>query len=646
MRRRMTRLLVSLWMMCGLLPTPGWGQVRLSCDQSFYLSLRNGGGSRIMRGEFTPEGPRMVETLADLPGRQIGPLGYSVWDGHLYALDVDGLKLLRIDATGNAVFLANMSGQLDPTLTYTAGFMSPAGMRFTVMGHDASTGRDQQTHAINLVQGFGAGQNAIINVEPVEVTAAAYSPAFGVLYGFDEQRGSLVQIGSGLVSSYNYPALSSVSMQAFFFDENNDLWGYGSPSGGSAENFFRIDAGQGTVQDLGHGNASGLADGCSCPYRVRVRKELSATQLTACDSLVVSYEVESQAGFIYQNLHLRDTLPLGLRLRHVLEVPRSSDFTLVNDSVVELSIRFLRLGQSVLRLSFDFEAGFAGTWASQATLDSLPWGLGTAIRSDASGDAAIFDLRPLSVRIEGGPVLCRGGRLRLRAVAEPAGTQATLRWNTGATSPEIEVVEPGAYVVTLTQSCDTVRDTLMVRRAADSLTLDLGPDRSTQQGVAITLLADHNAATLQRMEWGSGSGVTLACDACLSQTLRPLFDTQVWAEVEDGNGCLARDTVRIAVDTTRTLTIPTVFTPNQDGFNDRFFIASPNPGTLRSLRIHDRWGREVFVRENWPLNQPAGSWDGTLRREPAPEGVYFWVAQIEFPDGSRVLRKGSVTLMR
>lgn len=642
----MALVVAGLWMLCGLLPTSGWAQMRLPCDQSFYLSLRNGGGSRIMRGEFTPQGPRMVETLADLPGRQVGPLGYSVWDGHLYALDVDGLSLLRIDAEGNVTFLADMSGRLDPSLTYTAGFMSPAGVRFTVMGHNASDGRDQQTHAINLVQGFGAGQNAIINVEPVEVTAAAYSPAFGVLYGFDEQRGSLVQIGSGLVSSYNYPSLSSVSMQALFFDENNDLWGYGSPSGGTAENFFRIDAGQGTLQDLGQGNASGLADGCSCPYRVRLRKELSARQLTACDSLVVSYEVESQAGFIYQNLHLRDTLPPGLRLRNVLEVPRSSDFALVNDSVIELSIRFLRLGRSVLRLSFDFEATFVGTWASEATLDSLPWGLGTAIRSEGAGEGTAFDLRPLSVRIEGGPVLCQGGRLALQAVAEPAGTQAAVRWSTGATTSTIEVDQPGDYMVTLTQGCDTVRDTVAVRLAADSLTLDLGPDRSTQQGVAVTLLADHNAATLRRMAWGSEHSLRFACDTCLSQTLRPLFDTRVWAEVEDGNGCQAHDTVRIAVDTVRSLKIPTVFTPNQDQLNDRFFLFSPNPGTLRSLHIYDRWGRAVFVREDWPLNQPAGGWDGTIGAKLAPPGVYFWVAKIEFPDGSRLVRKGQVTLLR
>jgi PKD repeat protein len=96
-----------------------------------------------------------------------------------------------------------------------------------------------------------------------------------------------------------------------------------------------------------------------------------------------------------------------------------------------------------------------------------------------------------------------------------------------------------------------------------------------------------------------------------------------------------RDTLTVTVEVlgSRQLIIPNVFTPNGDGIND---VWIPIGAGIRrmDIRIYDRWGKILY--------QGAGPWRG----EEAIEGVYTYVVDVEFLDGSRVSRAGTVTLLR
>lgn len=63
---------------------------------------------------------------------------------------------------------------------------------------------------------------------------------------------------------------------------------------------------------------------------------------------------------------------------------------------------------------------------------------------------------------------------------------------------------------------------------------------------------------------------------------------------------------------------PNVFTPNEDEFNDRFFIEELPPdncdATFVEIKIFNRWGREVFASANRDF-----TWDG----EGASSGMYY-----------------------
>ncbi len=96
-----------------------------------------------------------------------------------------------------------------------------------------------------------------------------------------------------------------------------------------------------------------------------------------------------------------------------------------------------------------------------------------------------------------------------------------------------------------------------------------------------------------------------------------------------------RDTLTVTVEVlgSRQLIIPNVFTPNGDGINDVWIPVSAGIRRM-DIRIYDRWGRVLY--------QGAGPWRG----EEAIEGVYTYVVEVEFLDGSRVSRAGMVTLLR
>ena len=83
-------------------------------------------------------------------------------------------------------------------------------------------------------------------------------------------------------------------------------------------------------------------------------------------------------------------------------------------------------------------------------------------------------------------------------------------------------------------------------------------------------------------------------------------------------GCIVDLIARIPLD--EDLYIPNVFTPNGDGSNDVFYIRNlPQEPAINTLVISNRWGKEVFVSENYQNN-----WDATG----VADGLYFYRLEI------------------
>ena len=89
-------------------------------------------------------------------------------------------------------------------------------------------------------------------------------------------------------------------------------------------------------------------------------------------------------------------------------------------------------------------------------------------------------------------------------------------------------------------------------------------------------------------------------------------------QVMDSLGCVMDLIARVPLD--EDLYIPNVFTPNGDGSNDIFFIRNlPQEPAINQLVITNRWGKEVFVSENYQNN-----WDAVG----VADGIYFYRLEV------------------
>lgn len=70
---------------------------------------------------------------------------------------------------------------------------------------------------------------------------------------------------------------------------------------------------------------------------------------------------------------------------------------------------------------------------------------------------------------------------------------------------------------------------------------------------------------------------------------------------------------------TEELTIPNVFTPNQDGINDTYFVTAKGLKEFNMV-IVNRWGNVVFQTDDLQ-----NSWDGTSNGTTCEDGTYFYM---------------------
>lgn len=106
-------------------------------------------------------------------------------------------------------------------------------------------------------------------------------------------------------------------------------------------------------------------------------------------------------------------------------------------------------------------------------------------------------------------------------------------------------------------------------------------------------------------------------------------------------GCKGFGYVTVKVYKGPDLYVPTGFTPNNDGKNDRFTPFPVGIEKLNYFRVFNRWGNLLFS-----TNQLNYGWDGRFQGTEQPTGTYVWMAEGITLDGKVITKKGTVTLIR
>jgi gliding motility-associated-like protein len=177
-------------------------------------------------------------------------------------------------------------------------------------------------------------------------------------------------------------------------------------------------------------------------------------------------------------------------------------------------------------------------------------------------------------------------------------------------------------------------------------TIDIGPDIDLELGDSVILWADISLPwpQIDSLVWTPAD--ILSCTLCTNPVLYGLYTATVTATVYSG-GCIDQDMLTVRVDVDADIYIPNVFSPNDDGINDKVTVFTDHRvKRVVYLEIFDRWGNQVFKGEDFEPNDPDLGWDGTFKGKKMNPAVFAYTAQVELLNGETLSRKGDITLLR
>ena len=141
-------------------------------------------------------------------------------------------------------------------------------------------------------------------------------------------------------------------------------------------------------------------------------------------------------------------------------------------------------------------------------------------------------------------------------------------------------------------------------------------------------------------------GEFLSCDNCPEPWASPPTTQYFTVSLLNEQGCAATDSVLIQVFIPKRVFIPNVFSPNNDGANDRFVITPNEFGTnIAEMIVVNRGGVTVFGGTDLSFD-PSDAWDGSFQGELLNPGVFTYLIKVRFNDGQIVPFSGTVTLVR
>ncbi|MFO7843759.1 MAG: gliding motility-associated C-terminal domain-containing protein [Bacteroidales bacterium] len=203
-------------------------------------------------------------------------------------------------------------------------------------------------------------------------------------------------------------------------------------------------------------------------------------------------------------------------------------------------------------------------------------------------------------------------------------------WQDGSNGETFIASEEGDYWVRVTDEYGCVSsDTagLIVHPLPE---VDLGPDT--------TLNADDQSVTFDVSEFGTFYNWFDGSNASTYTAYAQLETQEIWVEVTNDYGCIGADTVYVEFGE---FTIPTAFTPNNDGHNDVWKIDFLFNFSEVTVDIYNRWGELVFHSDGYSSDK---YWDGTNQNgRKLPMDAYYYVIDLHNGEQPKV---GTVTLIR
>ncbi len=629
------------------------GRTPFVCDGDFYITMRSRQWSELFTIRIDPTTNAVA--FNRLPrfdaGFDLNGMGYRSTDNFIYVIDQRDNTLARIDASGTVERLKTLQ---IPRHRYFSGACTPDGQYLVISGSPFDFGfgsANANLVFIDLTDPDYPTREVMLRGNEYLFFDLDFDPFTGICYAYDSNQRRLISIDpvTGETRPVGEPNQPSSSMGTLFFDAFGNLYGYGRPDGGNLQNtFFQIDIRTGTIRARARGEDADRSDGCSCPFTIRLEKDVFPRETAPCAEVVYSFRIANASATGRAGISISDMMPEGMEILEIIRNPFGGDvIDTGNPRELRINDMFVPLGIDSLLVRVRIGRDMAGQYKNQARLDGLPEFLGGYSFSDdpltpALGDSTSLWVEPLIVDLNAqNRLVCPGDVLTLRAGQE--GVQ--FLWNDGSTEPTLTVSAPGTYWVEARTICDVRFDTVAVAFAPELL-LDAGADIEISLGDTLTLMANVSGLGPFDHRWAPIDESTyLDCADCAVSRAVPFFSTRFEHRVIDAAGCEMLDTLLVLVDRNAYVWIPNAFTPNFDKVNDFFYVQGKVPYHIESFGIYNRWGQRLWENRDIKVNSAPDGWDGWSLGRLMNPGVYVYKVVLSFVDGSQELLSGDVLLL-
>ena len=143
-------------------------------------------------------------------------------------------------------------------------------------------------------------------------------------------------------------------------------------------------------------------------------------------------------------------------------------------------------------------------------------------------------------------------------------------------------------------------------------------------------------------------GNFFSCNPCLYPTISPTQNSILTLTVADRDGCKATESMVVRVLRKKAhIFVPNAFSPGDyNGINDKVTVYTDESviKEIQEFRIFNRWGAEMFYRNNFAPNDEALGWDGYFQGKMCNPNVFVYFARCRDIYGQEITVKGSITL--
>jgi gliding motility-associated-like protein len=207
----------------------------------------------------------------------------------------------------------------------------------------------------------------------------------------------------------------------------------------------------------------------------------------------------------------------------------------------------------------------------------------------------------------------------------------------GATQTKFKVTESGAYYATVNNNkgciLNTATKNILIESPREGIAYEV---KNAVEYIPIPLEARNFGATVL---WTPAT--FLSNPQSFTPTFKGISERLYSIAITTIAGCTTFDTQLVKVFKEINIYVPSIFTPNKDGFND---YLKPIPAGIKEFKyfkVYNRWGKLLFDLSSNPLG-----WDGFYKGVPQSLQTVVWVAEGVGFDNKVYRQKGTCILAR